>query len=344
MALKEIQRCAQCFSEFSPLCEIGRRRCSVHPMVPNSSSEGRDEDPEPRLWTDHYPCCSLHVPGGFCKKTCALEHSMSRGCCSSDHTAYRLMPIFRKAALDVIEVDPWGHRGVSTWISIDPLFLLRRVATIRNIDISTQEGMNTLVGGTEYAIIDDASFINAHDRRKVHLSVGPVALSIDVRNAYVYLSQKYRLPNQVVKHNFLASDSIREMEEEEVKSKRRLQDLLDHAFSAASGDTTNQVRDMNRRLACDMVELDVFGRSVRQETDKLSRSGAIQDQYYDVSEIFENRQGIMSRSETPDRESQHGSFRSSESAIDLARQITASIASSEENIAFYPFVIRTVIS
>lgn len=335
--LSNVQRCAQCNIEFKPLLEMGRRSCAVHPMCCNRPVHSLDELDSSHYWTDHYPCCG--APTVQEERLCISRSARNSGCLAADHTTIRNPKIPDTGGNRVLEVDPWRDEGVARYVRIDPMFLLKRVAAARQINIEAQGGVASLLGTNNFTIVSDVSWISAHDRKKVEMSVGPLNLSVDVRNAYVNIMHDYGLPHRVVQHNF-SSDSVSDKDKRrDTANRHRLDKLLEQAFAAmesGSGDGLQNMTHANPHFD-DIMEFDANGNRRRKDQDDHT-TGPARDEYYDVG-AFTGHTNVTLDTARPSATSVESHEYNVSDTLHLAQEITSSIATSSESIAFYPFVI-----
>lgn len=211
--------------------------------------------------------------------------------------------------------------------------LLRRIAERRSVDVSKRAGMQHILGTANYLYIDDAISIDAHERRTGLFRIGPLTLRVDIRDWYVYLMKTYRLPCRVIQQNFIRTngdggDGSDSSGGRDAASRRRLQNLLNDAFAGALGKTTEN----GGALSHDILELDSFGRRIDTAGSASAVGSVVRDEYYDVDVMT----GASDSGRVEDTQRSM--------AADMARDIAASVASSEDRNAFYPFVIWPWIS
>lgn len=321
----EPQTCRQCGREFVPLEDLGRRRCRMHPLAPNPVSSSGPVD-DPALWAEHYPCCGAAATDA----PCACEHARipvdcARGCVSGDHSE-RGMPFVRPMqTLTTHRVDMQRpYEDFAKLLHVEPLFLLRRVALERGLPSdASHESLRALLGTSAFLRVLDVRDIAENRARCETLQVGGgcVRLRVNVRNAYVAMAQRYRLPCAVTRKNFASAPT-------EAPGKRdtaaRLQNLVKRAFGAAASATQQQP-------SSDIVLLDEYGRA-KSASSGGGEMAFGQDEYYDVAEIFYEREASVAPARKRPR-------RDTGSAISMAREITRAVASNESETSFYPFVV-----
>ena len=326
----EVQRCLQCSAEYVPADEIGARNCRLHQLQVNSGSCALDTSPDKREWMGHYRCCGVHGPGERCVET--MRSAYRYGCRSADHsTRFRSDPPIY-LPLEPLEVDLGDENGLAAYVHIEPLFLMRKIALARGLNLDYEQDRHQFFGTCQYRIIDSATSISAHRRERITIRAGVLNLSIDVRDAYVGIAQRYRLPHSVIGQNFIKRGRNKdEAVSADTERRRQLDALLASAFSSVS---SGDMEEKGTRTG-DVILLDVAG--AIQNIDSSSNSPASTfDAYYDVHAIVGG--GVSQRAES---ERDRASVTSAEHMV---RNMINSIAPSKDNLTFYPFVVWTWVS
>ena len=329
-----MSRCAQCHSDIVPLDEIGKHNCKIHPFPINHEVTFRETYhgvPSKDLY-QHHGCCGAHMSGALCGHH-GQRRDLRSGCLRADHTTRRHLYVPKVHANRPIPIDMRRVEDTpAQFIHVEPMFVVRQLAQMRGLDLGTAEGRQALFGTRHYSIVSDHTRIGSTQKEHTIIRAGPLQFHVDIRQAYVCMLQRYGLPHRMVQQNFLRREASEQRTRRDDRVDR-LQLLLNEALISAGTSASSSA------MATDKIEIDgngwVSGRSTLHTHGKVNLTQAVAsiDEYYDirciVSDTSENQHAM-------DVDTTHSS-----SAEQIARNIVASVAASEESFTFYPFAVWT---
>ncbi len=307
--LQRLEVCAFCNTTFRGIESMGRRECTLHPSNPGKSASFGGSVGHHRH--HHHACCGKAERSAQCALE-AFPDVAFRGCTRCDHGTderYRAPPYL---SVGTIRLSFHGASNLLRRLHIEPRFLLERVAALRYPEQSTTPDPSAVLGTATFHLIDHPERISARACEYVTVRAGGVDLSLNLREAYVDMLQRYCLPHRVLET--ASSAPIATIPEEGAQGTRdsALHALVNRALQLSASATAP------RRESRTLTALEAAGEQV--------------DVYYDAGSLLLASTSSM---ETAD----DATVRGASSATDLARRISAHASASREQSHFYPFYI-----